>query len=310
VARYIITGIGVGFNFDYHPFMEMKGKLSASKATLIRKLHQRKHREETGLFIAEGARVVRQILENRNIITEFIVQSSGTKWNTEHHPELSAVRVSAPALANDPVTDSVAHAPGSMNSDIDLFEADEGLFDELSTVTNPQGVLAVCRIPEFSQASALLDGGGVLLAMYRMNDPGNLGTVLRSAAWFGLRGVFLSTGTVDLYNPKVVRSMAGSVGSLPVASGYLAIFLEEAKKTGWRIYLLDASEDSTALASIRPGKKSILVLGSEAHGLPDPIKEAYIRIRVESPVKNPAVESLNASVTASIALYQMSLKTM
>jgi RNA methyltransferase, TrmH family len=167
-------------------------------------------------------------------------------------------------------------------------------------------MFAVCRTPMPADAGDLLKGDGVILALYQMSDPGNLGTIIRSATWFGTRGVFLSTGTVDLYNPKVVRSMAGSTGSLPVASGFLAIFLEEAKKAGWRIYLLDAGENSKPLSAIRPGKRSILVLGSEAHGLPEPIKNAYTCVKIEPAGDTPHVESLNAAVSASIALYQLS----
>jgi RNA methyltransferase, TrmH family len=257
--------------------MEPKGKLSLAKATLVRKLHQKKHRDELGLFIAEGSRVVEQILENRRITVEFVV--------VREEPD--------------------GHSDIGLGMDADIYEAGHSLFEELATTDNPQSIFAVCRTPMPADTSDLLNGDGVILALYQMSDPGNLGTILRSAAWFGTRGVFLSTGTVDLYNPKVVRSMAGSTGSLPVASGYLAIFLEEAKKAGWRIYLLDAGENSSRLSAIRPGKRSVLVLGSEAHGLPEPLKEAYTCVKIEPAGNAPHVESLNASVSASIALYRL-----
>lgn len=259
--------------------MEPKGKLSLAKATLVRKLHLKKHRDDLALFIAEGNRVVEQILANRRVAVDFVVVRAGTEQNT------------------------VSGLPS--DTETDVFEAGKTLFDELVTTENPQDIFAVCRTPEPAGAGELLKDDGVILALYQMSDPGNLGTILRSAAWFGTRGVFLSTGTVDLYNPKVVRSTAGSTGSLPVATGYLAIFLEEAKKAGWRIYLLDAGESSKPLSAIRPGKRSVLVLGSEAHGLPEPIKDAYTCVKIEPAVDTPHVESLNASVSASIALYQL-----
>jgi RNA methyltransferase, TrmH family len=257
--------------------MEPKGKLSLAKATLVRKLHLKKHRDELGLFIAEGNRVVEQILENRRVTVEFVVVRE----------------------------DLEGRSVSGSGSDADVYEAGHSLFEELATTENPRNMFAVCRTPEPADAADLLMGDGVILALYQMSDPGNLGTILRSAAWFGTRGVFLSTGTVDLYNPKVVRSTAGSTGSLKVATGYLAIFLEEAKKEGWRIYLLDAGENSKQLSVIRPGKRSVLVLGSEAHGLPEPIKEAYTCVKIEPAGDTPHVESLNASVSASIALYQL-----
>ncbi|MFU8859494.1 MAG: TrmH family RNA methyltransferase [Cyclonatronaceae bacterium] len=254
-------------------------RLSLAKATLVRKLHRKKNRDDLGMFIAEGNRVVEQILVNRRIDVEFVVVRAGIEQNT------------------------VSVLPADAKTDV--FEADKTLFDDLVTTENPQDVFAICRTPEPAVTGELLKDDGVILALYQMSDPGNLGTVLRSAAWFGTRGVFLSTGTVDLYNPKVVRSTAGSTGSLPVATGYLAIFLEEAKKAGWRIYLLDAGENSKKLSVIRPGKRSVLVLGSEAHGLPEPIKEAYTCVKIEPAGDTPPVESLNASVSASIALYQL-----
>lgn len=272
--------------------MEPKGKLSLAKATLVRKLHLKKHRDELGLFIAEGNRVVEQILENRRVAVEFVVVREDVEGR------------SVSGSGSD--SDTGSGLSSGLNSDADVYEADQTLFEELATTENPQKMFAVCRTPLPADAEDLLKGDGVILALYQMSDPGNLGTILRSAAWFGTRGVFLSTGTVDLYNPKVVRSMAGSTGSLPVGSGFLAIFLEEAKKAGWRIYLLDAGENSKPLSAIRPGKRSILVLGSEAHGLPEPIKNAYNCVKIESAGDTPHVESLNASVSASIALYQLS----
>ena len=272
--------------------MEPKGKLSLAKATLVRKLHLKKHRDELGLFIAEGNRVVEQILENRRVTVEFVVVREDVEGR------------SVSGSGSD--SDTGSGLSSGLNSDADVYEADQTLFEELATTENPQKMFAVCRTPLPADAEDLLKGDGVILALYQMSDPGNLGTILRSAAWFGTRGVFLSTGTVDLYNPKVVRSMAGSTGSLPVGSGFLAIFLEEAKKAGWRIYLLDAGENSKPLSAIRPGKRSILVLGSEAHGLPEPIKNAYNCVKIESAGDTPHVESLNASVSASIALYQLS----
>jgi RNA methyltransferase, TrmH family len=267
--------------------MEPNGKLSLAKATLVRKLHLKKHRDELGLFIAEGNRVVEQILKNRRVAVEFVVVREDVEERS----------VSGSDIGSGSDTGSY--------SDFDVYEAGDSLFDELATTENPQSMFAVCRTPPPADTGELLKADGVILALYQMSDPGNLGTILRSAAWFGTRGVFLSTGTVDLYNPKVVRSMAGSTGSLPVATGFLALFLEEANKAGWRIYLLDAGENSKQLSAIRPGKRSVLVLGSEAHGLPQPIKDVYTCVKIESAGETPHVESLNASVSASIALYQL-----
>ncbi|MCA1801353.1 MAG: RNA methyltransferase [Rhodothermaceae bacterium] len=282
--------------------MEPKGKLSLAKATLVRKLHLKKHRDEFGLFIAEGNRVVEQILVNRRIAVEFVV----VREDVEGRSISGLGSGSGSDSGSGSGSNSRLDSDSDSGSDTDIYEAGHSLFEELATTENPQNMFAVCRTPMPADAGELLKGDGVILALYQMSDPGNLGTILRSAAWFGTRGVFLSTGTVDLYNPKVVRSMAGSTGSLPVASGFLAIFLEQAKKAGWRIFLLDAGENSKQLSAIRPGKRSVLVLGSEAHGLPQPIKDAYTCVKIESAGDTPHVESLNASVSASIALYQLS----
>jgi RNA methyltransferase, TrmH family len=327
--------------FEYYPAMDPIGKISNARATLARKLHQKKHRDAMGMFIAEGNRTVEQILLNRLVEVDFLVAKAGSEWCSTNEL-LIRKAFSGPISENGTDSDSVN---GGSPIQPEVVEADEKLFQELADTSSPQDVLAVCRIPEPAIASDLLAGEGVILALYQLGDPGNLGTIMRTAAWFGVRGMFMSTGTVDLYNPKVIRSMAGSVGAIPVASGYLAIFLEEAKKEGWRVFLLDAGIGSKGLSTIRPGKKSVLVLGSEAHGLPEPILGAYERIRIEpgtcydqstqrdtagitssrnravdrhntatpgqehQPAKTSqtAVESLNAAVAASVALYRLTI---
>jgi TrmH family RNA methyltransferase len=144
----------------------------------------------------------------------------------------------------------------------------------------------------------------MILAFDGLQDPGNLGTLVRTAAWFNAAGLFLGLGTTELYQPKVVRSTAGATGMLAAAEGDLAAMLDEAASAGRPIFILDGGENSVPLESIRFPTNSVIVVGNEGRGVSSSILNLpYPKVRISGNASN--VESLNAAVAASIALHHV-----
>jgi TrmH family RNA methyltransferase len=244
--------------------------LSRQKRTDIRKLSTKKHRISSGQFIAEGRRSVEQILRNGRLKVVAVITDG----------------------REAPDTASPVHI---------LTKAD---FAALRTTEQSQGVIAICERPPPMAASELIRATGVVLAVDGLQDPGNLGTLIRTAAWFGVAGLFLGSGTADPFQPKVVRSTAGATGAVPYATGDIRSFLREAASAGRPVYALDGGPASSGLTEIKPDPAAVLVVGNEGMGLSDEVRAAGYRsvaIRGLSDV----VESLNAAVAAAIALHHM-----
>jgi RNA methyltransferase, TrmH family len=175
-------------------------------------------------------------------------------------------------------------------------------FEELSGVETPQGVLAVVK--EFNYSFRDLVKGDKTLVVYCLGiqDPGNLGTIIRSADAFGATGVIISKGTVDIYNPKVVRSSMGSLFHLPIITteddGETIKYLKEHKV---KLIATDAAGKKELSGANLKGAVAIL-LGNEGRGLPaDVTKLADETVRI--PMAGRA-ESLNVGMAASVVLYE------
>jgi RNA methyltransferase, TrmH family len=177
------------------------------------------------------------------------------------------------------------------------------LFESAIPTDAPQGVAALARWKEFSVEEVLAKSqAGPLLAIAGVQDPGNLGTILRSAEAFGAGGVLLGEGTVNPFNPKVVRASAGSVFRLPVARAKLLEALEDMKKQSLRL-VATASHKGTPLDQAKLAGQLAIFIGSEGAGLSrDLIKEMDEVVAIPQALQ---VESLNAGVAASIVLYEV-----
>lgn len=172
----------------------------------------------------------------------------------------------------------------------------------------PQGVAALARWKEFSLEDVISkSNAGPLLAIAGVQDPGNLGTILRSAEAFGAGGVLLGEGTVSPFNPKVVRASAGSVFRLPVARTKLSDALVLMKEHGLRL-VATASHKGTPLDQARLSGPLAIFIGSEGAGLSGDLIKAMdevVAIR-----QAPQVESLNVGVATSIVLYEVARQSM
>ncbi len=183
-----------------------------------------------------------------------------------------------------------------------LLLADK-LFSSAVPSDAPQGVAALARWKELSREDVLAKSpAGPILVIAGVQDPGNLGTILRSAEAFGAGGVLLGEGTVSPYNPKVVRASAGSVFRVPLARTKLSESLGRMKDHGLRL-VGTASHKGTPLDQAKMAGPLAIFVGSEGSGLPrDLIKEMNDVVAIP---QVPQVESLNVGVAASIVLYEV-----
>ncbi|MEX0594457.1 MAG: RNA methyltransferase [Balneolaceae bacterium] len=251
----------------------MSEEVSARQIARWRTLSRRKGREREGLFLIEGERAVRQVISNGRLKVESVLQEEGT--------DLSI--------------------PGTER----VVRLDRETFRSISCAETPQGIMAVATIPAEAEVERVRHSRGILLALDAIQDPGNLGTLLRTALWFGVEGVLIGKGTVDVWNPKVVRSTAGATGALPWISGELETLIEELETAGWETALLDIGENSKDLSTFSTSPRQILVVGNEGNGIRENLRQPH-RPLVRIDGDSDRVESLNVAIAGGIALYSLS----
>jgi RNA methyltransferase, TrmH family len=246
--------------------------LSRNQVKHIRSLHLKKFREEYGQFIAEGHKLVTGMLRSR-----FRVDSLyGTAdWITQ----------------NSHMIDT---------SGVQTFEASAGDMEQITALSTPGPVLAVAKIPEgtVDLAEAV---HSLVLMLDDIRDPGNLGTIIRIADWFGIRNVICSETTVDLYNPKVIQATMGSVTRVSVFYAPLAETLR-ALPPGTAVY--GTFMNGEPVYTRKLGRTGIIVIGNESNGISANV-QPYVTDRIAVPSfssgSSPGEpESLNASIAAAI----------
>lgn len=257
---------------------------SNRQMTLLRKLGRKKYRQQEQLYLLEGVRAVQQVINNSSQpVKALFFDKEQHLWEQQEWQ--------------------------GIGDRVESYMLSTSVFEEVSDTDHPQGVLALCTMPDETPTEELAMQSNLLLALDAIQDPGNLGTIIRTAVWFGAGGVISGKGTVDLFHPKVVRSTAGATGSLPYRNGDLLQVLPDLEQHSWPVYLLDAGAGSVSLSDIEPVQKAVLVIGNEAHGLQrDLMAGDRTNVRISSPHGNPEVESLNAAIATSIALYEFSQK--
>jgi RNA methyltransferase, TrmH family len=249
------------------------------RVVAARRLQRRRDRDEAGLFLAEGPQAVREALDTSAVVEVFATADAFDR----HHKIINMVRSAGAELSR--ITD-------------------DGLAALAETVT-PQGVVAVCRHIDVTLSEALTRRPRLVAVLAEVRDPGNAGTVLRTADAAGASTVIFAGAAVDPYNGKCVRASAGSLFHVDVvrAADPFAVVtsLRDAGLTvlaadGYADFDLDTLESDGALAPA-----TAWMFGSEAHGLPaDLANAADARVRV--PIHGRA-ESLNLAAAAAVCLY-------
>lgn len=175
------------------------------------------------------------------------------------------------------------------------------VFKKMSDTTTPQGIMAIVKMPDYLM-SDLLTGEGTVILLEGLQDPGNLGTILRTAEAIGVKGVVCTKNTVDLYHPKVLRATMGAIYHLPVFTNLSGMgVVESLKESGYKMYAAHLSDSQYHYDTDLSGG-SCFMIGNEGNGLSDELTS-----QADQLIKLPMVgqsESLNAAVAASVLMYE------
>jgi TrmH family RNA methyltransferase len=243
--------------------------ISKNEIKFLRSLHQNKYRRRLGLFLAEGSINVLDYLQGPLQVEKLF---AGQDWLEANKHQLSRV---------------------------DWHEVSRKEMEKITALKNPSEVLAVVKKPEYllPEISSL---DGYVLAMDGLRDPGNLGTIIRTADWFGIQDIVCSPETVDAFNPKVVQATMGSLARVRVHYTDLAAYFET-KPSGLNVFGAVLDGDDIRKAA-KPGK-GILLIGSEAHGISETLYP-FINHRIRIPsAETSGAESLNAAVATALVCY-------
>ena len=256
--------------------------MSSSLQTLIRDLHRRRGRERRGLALAEGVRLVEEAL------------AGGI-----------AIRGAAVSPALESTTRGKTLKASLAERSIRTEDVGDTELEALADTEHPQGVVAIIEPKRWTLEDIHMTSGSTLLALDAVQDPGNVGTMLRTALALGAIGVVALKGTADLTNPKVIRSAMGASFRMPAVSTTPEEFVAWARLQRSELWVADINgETSDRLLGERTERPPLaLVLGNEGAGVSPTLDEAADR-RVAIPLSG-AVESLNVAVAAGILLYEL-----
>lgn len=258
---------------------------SSSNKTIkyIKSLQLKKYRDESGSFLIEGEKLILEALEYKAGIS--MVLFSQSFISTGRHDEIAAALI---------------------NANIPFYYVEDRVFGEACETDTPQGVIAVTGKLEYS-LSDILDRDELCIVMLNeLRDPGNAGTIIRTADACGLDAVLLSKGSVDLYNGKTIRSTMGSLFHIPVFQNVDTIeTVELLKKRGIVTIGADPHSDVDCIG-FPHYRKTAIIIGNESQGLDKYTKLAFDHnVRIPMPGR---AESLNAGIAASIMMYEFSVR--
>ena len=242
--------------------------ISNNQIKFVKSLHQKKSRDEHGLFLVEGEKMV----------------------------------------------DEAVSSPFKVESVYRREDIGEDAMGRISALANPSPVLAVVRKPEdsyisdASELAPLLSDGGLFLALDTIRDPGNLGTILRIADWFGIKAVFAAPDTVDLFNPKVVQSTMGAIFRVKLHYVDLPSLSKLVLAAGGKVYgtFLDGQNLYHKDLDNGDTTPSVIVIGNESNGISaEMAKLVSDRLYIPPfPPDDPGSESLNAAIATSITVAE------
>lgn len=229
---------------------------------LLNQINQKKNRLELGLFAAEGIKSVRELIEG-GMVLKYLFATS--EYENNFHSEA-------------------------------LVTVDAATLKKLSNLKTPSGVLGVFEIPQ----KPSLIRSGLTLVLDEINDPGNLGTIIRLCDWFGVDQLVCSNNTVDCYNPKVVQASMGSLARVSIVYCDLEEFL---KNDGRTVYGTFLKGNSIYQCDLKPDM--IVIMGNEANGISSGIEKLVTdRITIPGFGKEHKTESLNVATATAVILSE------
>lgn len=255
----------------------MSKRIESAQNKIIKRLHGlqlRKNREKENVFVAEGLRFVSEIPKD---------------WAVELYA----------------VSDRYAqtHDISDLEKRAEVYILTDSLFEKVSETENPQGILAVLVQKEYDMTAIMEKKNVFFLLAEEMNDPGNLGTVIRTADACDVDAVFLSKGSVDVYHPKTLRATMGSIFHVPVFQNISILDIaERMHKRGIPLYAAHLKGRQYPY-SLNLRRDCAFMIGNEARGLSDEAAELCDSF-VKLPMPGDA-ESLNASIAAGVLMYEV-----
>jgi len=247
--------------------------ISNNEIKRIKALHQKKFRDESGMFIVEGEKLVEEAQKSRFKIHDIYRRDM---IGEDSMKRISALSSPSPALA---------------------------------VVGKPDDIY----VQDPSELTEMLSEGGLYLALDTIRDPGNLGTILRIADWFGIDAVFATKDTVDVFNPKTVQATMGAVFRVRMHYVDLPSLSEIVLSLGGSIYgtFLDGADIYSRPLETGEGKPSVIVIGNESEGISD-VMAGLVSDRLyipPYPADDPGSESLNAAVATAITVAEFRRRT-
>lgn len=233
-------------------------------------LHNKKFRDEKGLFIVEGKKQIYEI---------------GHDWQICYF-------IATKEFEN------------KLQNNNKIHYVSDSVFKKISTTVTPQGVMAIVKKKNFDVDKIINKRNALFVILDCLQDPGNLGTIIRSAVAFGVDGIFVSKNSIDVFSDKVVRSTMGAIFKVPIIiECNILKTIENLKNKNITVYSLDLKAENY-ISQIKFNQSVAIIIGNEAKGIEkDVIEKSDEKIKIKM-TKN--IESLNASVACSIALYEIS----
>lgn len=239
----------------------------------IKKLKEKKYRMSSNMFLVEGFRFTREALNsNFEVVNIFISASGEAKYESSSMED-------------------------KLQKNTKVYGVSDSLFKSVCDTDNPQGILAVVRN---TPVELKYDYGFYMLAD-KIQDPGNMGTIIRTAHAAGALGVIITKGTVDIYNDKTLRSTMGSIFKIPVIYDENLSLVQKLKSDGFKLITSSLDTDNN-FYNIDLTQKVIISVGNEGNGICEDVYN-MCDIKVKIPMPGGA-ESLNAAVAASIMMYE------
>lgn len=241
----------------------------------IKKLKDKKYRDEEGCYLIEGIKIIEEAIEENAIIEKIVICEECIQSSEINQKLLYEI------------------------AKYDCIYVSKKVFESLTTVVAPQGMLAVVR--KNSSNTPIDYSQDIILVLDGIQDPGNLGTILRTADSVNLKQIIVSNKTADVYNPKVVRSTMGAIFRVKVIEAEnLVATLKEIKKNKFKI--MATSLGGTENIYDIEYKKKVIVIGNEANGVSKEVLDIADK-KVIIPMLGKT-ESLNAAVATSVILYE------
>lgn len=252
--------------------------LQNEQVKFVVSLQRNKARQETQLFVVEGRRFVEEaVRRNAPIKKVFVCQEhEAPEWRVLH---------------------KLLH-----ERDIPIETVTKRVLRKMSATEEPQGILAIVRQTAYTMANIQIDRNSLLLIIDGIQDPGNLGTILRTALAAGVRYVFLTPGTVDIYNPKVLRSTMGAIFSLILLPEHRAEdIMAFCRERGLNVFMGDIQGSSLYQTKL-PAGPAALIVGNEGKGPSSLFRSAAVQCLTIPMAQD--VESLNVAIATGILLYE------